>query len=534
MREHGALLKLLALLCIVVAVRSVSLDRSSFEFQRRRHTLERRDLPSYYTKDIGIYPGGNTNGYIKGWTELPAMDGAKVDNDTFTVGTQGATITTYINENYDASKIKRVVIQVHGEYRDAWNQWMYANMSATNASKISDFSIDEVLVVAPMFFSLNDYQAYPHDANNVSTTKILVWDQNGWGDTEDALWPSFNSNGQLDNPAYNFTTATSSKSKSTSKSKSKSKSTSKSKKSSSSEADNTATDSSDESSSDTTSSLAKRRLIDVSSEEAASNGPGLSVLDVFDAYVNYFSNKAIFPNMQTIVVAGFSMGGQAVNRYVTFRPDTSKESMINYWISSPASFLYLNDSRPVPSSSCKDYDDYKYGLNGTLPGYVNRTAAENTPEIIQNRYLSRKVSYFVGLQDSNDGDNSCAANTQGKGHVDRMDNWVQKVLPYLPNNTRSEEIPTTVSYARIESVPHLANGVILSSAGMQTLFTDDFNGRNNNAKGPQPVKYGAQTNLTPDADLPSSAKSGSQSRRNTPGVTFIATLAALLAYLNYS
>lgn len=518
MLVNSAVVQLLALLCAVTVAHCAILEDGPNVVRRavRESPLAKRGSKDIYTKDPGQYPGGSKDGYKAGWPYLPQVDGAKIDNETFTVGKQGATITTYVNAEYDPSKIKRAVVQIHGEYRDAWNQWLYAHLSAGNASQISNFTMDEVVIVAPMFFSVNDYQAFPHDSNKISTTKTLIWDQNGWGNIDDAIYPSFNSQGELDNPVYEFVTTASKKSKAGNTNLS-SKDSSKLSKSSES---------------GPTSTKDKRRLIHITDQEAAKNGPGLSVLDVLDAYVDYFTNKTMFPNMEVMVVAGFSMGGQAVNRYVTFRPDTEKDSMINYWISSPGSMLYLNDSRPISNNSCNGFNDYKYGLDGTLPAYVNRTAKQNTPDIIRQRYLSRKVYYFVGTDDSNSGDDSCQANTQGKDHVDRMDNWIADVIPYLPNNPSPGKIPPTVSYAKIQGVPHLASGVIMSSAGMQTLFLEDFYGRNMNAKGPTPVQQGGQVVVAPDEGL-STTVTGKDKKSAAPmvrpGVLLISALALLVA-----
>lgn len=474
------LLKLLASLCTAAAVvHSAAVGSEEFGIEDHINALSKRGPKDIYMKDPGVYPGGSKENYKKGWTELPPIEGAKIDNETFTVGKQGATIMTYVTKDYDPKKIKRVVVQIHGEYRDAWNQWMYANMSGTNASKLSDFSMDEVVIVAPMFLSVTDYRAYPHDSNNISTTKTLIWDENTWGDTLDAIYPAFNEKGDMDNPTYKFQTSGAKNEKS--------KSEKKEKRTASSNSSPTAP--------------AKRELIGISEHDAASKGPQINSLDVLDAYVDYFTDKSRFPNLNIMVIAGFSMGGQTVNRYITFRPDTSKDSMINYWISSPGSFLYLNDSRPAPNKKCKGFNEYKYGLDGALPDYVSRSAKQNTPDIIRERYLSRKTFYFVGTEDNNSGDKSCEAKVQGKDHVDRMDNWIAKVLPYLPNNPRPGQIPPLIAYGKIVGVPHLASGVILSSAGMQTLFLEDFNGRDKNAKGPAPIQSGGQRVVTPDDDL---------------------------------
>lgn len=493
-------MKLLASLCAFSSVHSAAVGSNGLNHNAYDHLVRRKTSDSLID-DPGVYPGGSKDVYKDGWPYLPNMDGATIDNKTFTVGDQGAVMTTYITKNYDPKKIKRVVIQIHGEYRDAWNQWMYSNMSATNASKFGDVKMNEVLIVAPMFFSVLDVGAYPHDANNVSNSKRLIWDQNGWGDTDDAVYPSFNNKGDVENPPYEVQRKNSGKSKS-------------------------------QGASSSSSTKEKRKLIGVTNKEAQANGPHVGSMEVLDTYVSYFTDKKRFPNVNRVVIAGFSMGGQTVNRYVTFRADTKHDDMVTYWISSPASFLFLDDKRPKPTKDCPGFNKYKYGLDGNLPGYVKRRDKENTPDIIRERYLSRTTYYFVGTEDSNTGDKSCEAKTQGNDHVDRMDYWVRKVLPSLPNNPNPGKIPPTIGYAQVLGVPHLASGIILSSAGMQSLYLDDYNGPGKNAKGPRPIKRGGQAKVKPDQGMDTTVSGKPKSSAAglaAPGFSLISALAFLVA-----
>lgn len=84
--------------------------------------------------------------------------------------------------------------------------------------------------------------------------------------------------------------------------------------------------------------------------------------DALDAALAFFHNTTTFPALTTVVLAGFSMGGQLVQRYSIFRSDTTEDSRTRFLVSSPASFVYLNSSRPVSASTlsaCSGYDDYK-------------------------------------------------------------------------------------------------------------------------------------------------------------------------------
>lgn len=45
------------------------------------------------------------------------------------------------------------------------------------------------------------------------------------------------------------------------------------------------------------------------------NVTDISSYDVLDQIIQYFDNPALFPNMNQIVIAGHSLGGQTVQRY---------------------------------------------------------------------------------------------------------------------------------------------------------------------------------------------------------------------------
>lgn len=86
----------------------------------------------------------------------------------------------------------------------------------------------------------------------------------------------------------------------------------------------------------------------------------VGAFDALDALSTFFLDKTKFPALQNVVIGGFSMGGQLVQRYSMFRADTTNDDRMRYWVSSPASFVYLNESRPVPvPADCDNYNRYK-------------------------------------------------------------------------------------------------------------------------------------------------------------------------------
>jgi pimeloyl-ACP methyl ester carboxylesterase len=138
------------------------------------------------------------------------------------------------------------------------------------------------------------------------------------------------------------------------------------------------------------------------------------VYEAYDALLSHFLDRTAFPSLVTLVVAGFSRGGQLVHRYATLRP-TGEEDRVKYWIGAPASFVYLNDSRPERvRRSCDAFDEWKYGLQGVLPAYANSSGVALTQAGLAPRFVARRMAYLVGARDRVDGDPGCEADAQGK------------------------------------------------------------------------------------------------------------------------
>ncbi|CEH18661.1 hypothetical protein CBOM_05381 [Ceraceosorus bombacis] len=164
-------------------------------------------------------------------------------------------------------------------------------------------------------------------------------------------------------------------------------------------------------------------------------------------------------------------------RYAMFRneADQEDEERIHYWIGAPASFVYLNDSRPETVRRCKDFNEYKYGLEGTLPPYLDgRPKAED----LGPRYVSRRTNYLVGTRDKIDGDPRCEADAQGRTHLNKTRFWVEDVVPYLPGAPGNGQLPVNSTIDYVSKVSHQDWRIIASDAasdaGVQRLFLDDY------------------------------------------------------------
>jgi hypothetical protein len=155
-----------------------------------------------------------------------------------------------------------------------------------------------------------------------------------------------------------------------------------------------------------------------------------------DALLAKLANRTIFPNLSQIVVAGFSAGGQVVQRYAIVGQGESAAARAGitarYVVGSPSSYAYLLDDRPLPGggfgsfadgAQCPAYNRWKYGFAGDLPPYVAAAAAPGLPEL-ERSYAQRDIVYLVGVNDNDPNsrylDTSYAAQAQGPNRLARM------------------------------------------------------------------------------------------------------------------
>ncbi|WP_157654464.1 alpha/beta hydrolase [Burkholderia ubonensis] len=152
----------------------------------------------------------------------------------------------------------------------------------------------------------------------------------------------------------------------------------------------------------------------------------VSSFKVIDAIFEHLANRAIFPSLQTIVLAGHSAGGQFVQRYAVLgRGDANLGGApihVRYVVANPATYLYLTDQRPdsggafVPFSaaSCPTFNHWIYGLHAGVPPYSQPQAPDDE---LRARYLGRDVVYLLGtaddVPDADGMDHSCGAEAQG-------------------------------------------------------------------------------------------------------------------------
>jgi pimeloyl-ACP methyl ester carboxylesterase len=160
----------------------------------------------------------------------------------------------------------------------------------------------------------------------------------------------------------------------------------------------------------------------------AALGPSpASSFDALDAILARLADRRLFPDLQQVVVAGHSGGGQVVQRYaIAGRGETAltrEHIAVRYVVANPSSYAYFSPERPdgAIAATCPGYDDWKYGM-GQRPSYL----ADASPAELEQRYVARKVIYLLGTRDTNPDhpalDKSCMAEAQGpyryvRGHT---------------------------------------------------------------------------------------------------------------------
>jgi hypothetical protein len=154
---------------------------------------------------------------------------------------------------------------------------------------------------------------------------------------------------------------------------------------------------------------------------------GVTSFDVVDELLRKLNDRAIFPNLKTIVVSGHSAGGQFVERYVM--ASTLHDSLTvkpSYVVMNPSSYAYLDELRPTASEpfarfhdaeNCTGFDQWPYGLKNR-----NGYAAKVSDEMLKKQVVERPTTYLAGEYDVlplHGFDSSCPAMAQGNTRLAR-------------------------------------------------------------------------------------------------------------------
>jgi len=202
----------------------------------------------------------------------------------------------------------------------------------------------------------------------------------------------------------------------------------------------------------------------------------ISSFAVIDTIFQRLANRTLFPNLQQVVLAGHSAGGQFVQRYAAVgRGDSvliAQGIRVRYVVANPSTYLYFNDKRPVADGGfarpatlmCKDYDRWNFGLGSKLPPYIEQPVSASA---IEHTYLARDIVYLLGTADDDlaaDGmDTRCGAEAQGPTRYTRGLAYFRYLSTLGPKraNQRLMEIP---------GVAHDSGKMYTATCGLNALF----------------------------------------------------------------
>ncbi|KAL1297904.1 hypothetical protein AAFC00_006419 [Neodothiora populina] len=201
---------------------------------------------------------------------------------------------------------------------------------------------------------------------------------------------------------------------------------------------------------------------------------------VLDTLIQWYANKAVFPNVKQIVIAGHSLGGQTVQRYAIAGKLASELGVtvpVTYWIANPNSYAWLDETRPLSTAGCPTYNDWREGLNN-YTGYISPAVYQNTlmtsgNAAVQANYNAKNKAYARGLLDTGDDSSGCQPATTGANRNERFFAFINKFPPVCqaPNSTSGH--CDTVDFMQIG---HDAGSMMASPAGRARLFEDNFYG----------------------------------------------------------
>ena len=188
---------------------------------------------------------------------------------------------------------------------------------------------------------------------------------------------------------------------------------------------------------------------------ASTSHPDLTSFDFVDQILRKLADKNVFPNMQAIVVAGHSAGGQFVTRYeMSNRVHDTLGLAVSYVVANPSSYSWPAATRPTAagdgepadakdgwkseaahtnftfgaydSAQCATYNRWPFGLENRVSGYT----AKMNDDQLKKQLVSRPTTYLLGQVDTlplGGFDSSCGAMAQGPTRRARGEAFVKYV-----------------------------------------------------------------------------------------------------------
>jgi pimeloyl-ACP methyl ester carboxylesterase len=199
--------------------------------------------------------------------------------------------------------------------------------------------------------------------------------------------------------------------------------------------------------------------------EAAEGPAPLSSFEVIDAILDRLADRATFPNLAHVVIAGHSGGGQVAQRYAVLGCSGDRLQAagiaVRYVVANPSSYVYFSPDRPGAVAGCAGFDRWKYGMAG-LPPY----AGSRDPAALEADYVRREVVYLWGGADVDPNqpalDKSCAAAAQGTHRLERGQAYFAHLKARHPTLAHRASV--------VPGVGHDGTAMFGSTEGLAALF----------------------------------------------------------------
>ena len=187
----------------------------------------------------------------------------------------------------------------------------------------------------------------------------------------------------------------------------------------------------------------------------------MSAFDALDAILDRLADRALFPALRQVVVAGHSAGGQVVQRYAVVGHGGAG---VRYVVANPSSYVYFTAERPYPeiAALCPGFNDWRYGFAAGVPPYVTQPAP-----VLEARFATRQVVYLLGTADTDPNhrvlDRSCEAEAEGPYRYARGHAFFDYMRARHPDMT-------TQTLHDVPGVAHDGPRMLGSACGLAALF----------------------------------------------------------------